>query len=74
LIAENLKRKTWLIFYTHDVRENPSPYGCTPELMEQTVSCAVRSGCRVLTIQEALVVDGVQNGISENRTQQCVTA
>ena len=74
LIAENLKRKTWLIFYTHDVRENPSPYGCTPELMEQTVFCAVRSGCRVLTIREALVEAGVQNGISENRTQQCVTA
>jgi peptidoglycan/xylan/chitin deacetylase (PgdA/CDA1 family) len=25
----------WLIFYTHDVKANPSAYGCTPELFDQ---------------------------------------
>jgi peptidoglycan/xylan/chitin deacetylase (PgdA/CDA1 family) len=74
LIAESLKRRAWLIFYTHDVRDNPSPYGCTPELMERAVSCAVRSGSRVLTIKAALEEAGVRNGISESHTQQCVTA
>src|ERR1700756_2659293 len=33
LIRENVKRKSWLIFYTHDVRLRPSPYGCTPTLL-----------------------------------------
>ena len=32
LIEQNMSRKRWLIFYTHDVREAPSPYGCTPRL------------------------------------------
>ncbi|MDP4023754.1 polysaccharide deacetylase family protein [Methylobacterium sp. NEAU 140] len=32
----------WLIFYTHDVRTNPSPYGCTPEMLDRTIE-AIRS-------------------------------
>jgi peptidoglycan/xylan/chitin deacetylase (PgdA/CDA1 family) len=42
LIAENVRRKSWLIFYTHDITDRPSPYGCTPELLELAVSCAAR--------------------------------
>jgi peptidoglycan/xylan/chitin deacetylase (PgdA/CDA1 family) len=34
LVRENERQKGWLIFYTHDVRRNPSEYGCTPELLE----------------------------------------
>jgi peptidoglycan/xylan/chitin deacetylase (PgdA/CDA1 family) len=63
LIRENTARKSWLIFYTHDVRENPSAYGCTPALFAAAVDCAVRSGgALVLTVQEALTEVGVQNG------------
>jgi peptidoglycan/xylan/chitin deacetylase (PgdA/CDA1 family) len=59
LIRENFEQKSWLIFYTHDVRENPSPYGCTPALFEGAVSCAVGSGCRILTVREVLTEIGV---------------
>jgi peptidoglycan/xylan/chitin deacetylase (PgdA/CDA1 family) len=62
LIAENSRRNTWLIFYTHDVRPNRSRYGCTPELLESVVACAAQSGARVLTIAEALAELGVRNG------------
>jgi len=54
LIQENAKRKSWLIFYTHDVRPNPSEYGCTPELFEFAVSEAARSGCRIITVAQVL--------------------
>jgi peptidoglycan/xylan/chitin deacetylase (PgdA/CDA1 family) len=54
LICENAAQKTWLIFYTHDVRSNPSPYGCTPELLEFALALAVRSGSHVLTVEKAL--------------------
>jgi peptidoglycan/xylan/chitin deacetylase (PgdA/CDA1 family) len=54
LITQNLKQATWLIFYTHDVRPAPSPYGCTPALLEFAVSAALRSGSRILTVQEAV--------------------
>ena len=60
MIAENILRKTWLIFYTHDVQPNPSPYGCTPDLLEAVVEEAVQSGARVLTVQEALAEVEVQ--------------
>jgi len=52
LLDENARRKSWLIFYTHDVQPNPSPYGCTPALLEQIVRAAVRSGARIATIAE----------------------
>jgi peptidoglycan/xylan/chitin deacetylase (PgdA/CDA1 family) len=54
LISQNLKQGTWLIFYTHDVGSNPSPYGCTPALLEFAVSATLRSGCRILTVQQAV--------------------
>jgi peptidoglycan/xylan/chitin deacetylase (PgdA/CDA1 family) len=62
LIAENSRRNAWLIFYTHDVRPNPSRYGCTPELLESVAACAAQSGARVLTIAEALAEAGIRNG------------
>jgi peptidoglycan/xylan/chitin deacetylase (PgdA/CDA1 family) len=62
LILENTKRKNWLIFYTHDVRPKPSPYGCAPELLQMAVSCAVLAGCRILTVREVLAEVRVQNG------------
>ncbi len=54
LIEENVRRRSWLIFFTHDVRQRPSEYGCTPELFESVVSEAAKSGSRILTVGEAL--------------------
>jgi peptidoglycan/xylan/chitin deacetylase (PgdA/CDA1 family) len=54
LISQNLEQGTWLIFYTHDVCPHPSPYGCTPALLEFAVSAARRSGSRILTVQDAV--------------------
>jgi peptidoglycan/xylan/chitin deacetylase (PgdA/CDA1 family) len=74
LILENQKRKSWLIFYTHDVRPEPSPYGCTPALLEAAVACAVLAGCRILTVGEALAEVGVQNGAPKGQVRESVSA
>jgi peptidoglycan/xylan/chitin deacetylase (PgdA/CDA1 family) len=74
LVAENAKRNTWLIFYTHDVRPDPSAFGCTPGLLEAAVSCAARNGCRILTVQQALQEAGVQNGNPEGQVRQAILA
>jgi peptidoglycan/xylan/chitin deacetylase (PgdA/CDA1 family) len=74
LIRENVEKESWLIFYTHDVRPNPSAFGCTPELLEATVSSAVRSACRILTVGEALVEIGVQNGNPKGQSRWYVPA
>ncbi|HTV14878.1 MAG TPA: polysaccharide deacetylase family protein [Acidobacteriaceae bacterium] len=54
LILENERRQGWLIFYTHDVQKSPSPYGCTPEMLQFAVSAAARSGARILTVAEVM--------------------
>jgi peptidoglycan/xylan/chitin deacetylase (PgdA/CDA1 family) len=74
LIAENAKRKTWLIFYTHDVSSNPSPYGCTPARLEAAVYCAAQSGSRILTVREVLSEMGIQNGNPAGHVRQSVPA
>jgi peptidoglycan/xylan/chitin deacetylase (PgdA/CDA1 family) len=74
LILENTKRKSWLIFYTHDVRPEPSAFGCTPALLEAAVSCAVRSGCRILTVRETLAEVDVLNGSLKDQAHDCVPA
>jgi len=58
LISANAARRGWLIFYTHDVRRNPSAFGCTPELFDQIVAFAAESGCRIASIKEALTLFG----------------
>jgi len=44
----------WLIFLTHDVSDEPSPFGVTPEFLEDTVRQASESGAEILTIGAAL--------------------
>lgn len=72
LILHNVRQKGWLIFYTHDIRPEPSPYGCTPALFESVVSFAVRSGCRILTVKEVLGELGVQVPTPGDRTLSTV--
>lgn len=52
LLEQNAVRNSWLIFYTHDVQETPSPWGCTPILFERIVRAASDSGARIVTIRE----------------------
>jgi peptidoglycan/xylan/chitin deacetylase (PgdA/CDA1 family) len=56
LVSANVASRGWLIFYTHDVRRNPSAFGCTPALFDQTVALAAESGCRIASIKEALAI------------------
>ncbi|MBB3944391.1 peptidoglycan/xylan/chitin deacetylase (PgdA/CDA1 family) [Rhizobium skierniewicense] len=44
----------WLIFFTHDISNDPTPYGCTPETFSSLVRHAVSTGCLVLPVRDAL--------------------
>lgn len=46
--------KGWLIFYTHDVQPNPTPWGCTPDYFEAVVREVARRKIKVKTIDNAL--------------------
>lgn len=54
LIEENRAARGWLILATHDVDTTPTSFGCTPEVFEEIVQCAVNSGARILPVVEAL--------------------
>jgi len=46
------ERKAWLILYSHDVREAPSPVGCTPQDMQQLIDAAVALDFDIVTVAE----------------------
>lgn len=54
LIDRNRQVRGWLIFATHDISDNPSPFGCTPQFFRDTVQYAVCSGARILPVAKAL--------------------
>jgi hypothetical protein len=59
IISRNKKSNGWLIFATHDISPQPSPYGCTPEFFEEVVRNSVESGARILPVIGAL--DAIRN-------------
>jgi len=54
ILDENLRRRGWLIFSTHDIGPDPSAYGCSPELFEDIVARAAESGALILPVCEVL--------------------
>jgi len=60
LISSLEQTPRWVTFFTHDVRENPSQFGCTPAEFEQVLDAAQAVNAQVLPIAEALSL--VQGG------------
>jgi hypothetical protein len=54
LIERNAREKGWLIFFTHEVVDDPDEFGCTPSLLEFAIREATSLGCRVLAVNHAL--------------------
>lgn len=50
LIEENEKCCGWLIFYTHDVRKDPSQFGCTPSELQRVLGLAVDTSDCILPV------------------------
>lgn len=43
----------WLIFFTHDVSDDPSPYGCSRRSFEAVADAVARRGLKVLPMKNA---------------------
>jgi peptidoglycan/xylan/chitin deacetylase (PgdA/CDA1 family) len=54
LVLENKEQGRWLIFYSHDVAAQPSPFGCTPQLLEAICSFAASCGAHFMTVAEVM--------------------
>ena len=53
-MAEAVARDAWLILYTHDVRPDPSPWGCTAEALGRLVDEALAADFDIVTVAEGL--------------------
>jgi peptidoglycan/xylan/chitin deacetylase (PgdA/CDA1 family) len=62
-IEENRVQRGWLIFSTHDLSADPTPYGWTPEYFETVVRAAAESGARILPVLSAL--ESLSQGIPD---------
>ena len=54
LVDNATDRGGWLLFYTHDVSTNPSPFGCTPDDIERLASRALDKGAKLLAVREVM--------------------
>jgi len=59
VISATCRAGGWLIFATHDVCEDPTPYGCTPELFDLIVRSTIESSAEILPVSQALAAIGV---------------
>lgn len=43
----------WVTFFSHDVSDHPSPYGCTPDDLARLIDAALVRGFTILPVKEA---------------------
>jgi peptidoglycan/xylan/chitin deacetylase (PgdA/CDA1 family) len=53
MVARNAEAGGWLIFATHDVSDNPTPFGCSVALFERIVRYVVGTGTKILPVHQA---------------------
>jgi peptidoglycan/xylan/chitin deacetylase (PgdA/CDA1 family) len=58
VLRQTRQRNGWLIFYTHDVADEPSAIGCSPRLLRETIEAVEAEEMRCLTVRDALKAIG----------------
>ena len=53
-IDRALAEKAWLILYTHDVRPDPSAWGCTPDALRRLIQRARAGGAEIAPVATVL--------------------
>jgi peptidoglycan/xylan/chitin deacetylase (PgdA/CDA1 family) len=56
IIAETVRRHGWLIFTCHDVDDQPTRFGVSPDLLAFALRTAGEAGCHLVSVREALQV------------------
>jgi peptidoglycan/xylan/chitin deacetylase (PgdA/CDA1 family) len=53
-VQKAVDHRGWLIFVGHDISGRPSPYGCTPQVLENALRLVSTAGIEILTMDAAL--------------------
>ncbi|MFZ6772486.1 polysaccharide deacetylase family protein [Undibacterium sp. SXout7W] len=54
LIRQAAQEGGWLIFYSHEVTEQPGPWGTTPDQLDMALRIARQEHCQILPVQAAI--------------------
>ncbi len=54
VVAQAARRRGWLVLFTHDVSPTPTPYGCTPQVLEHALETLARAEVELMPVAEAL--------------------
>jgi peptidoglycan/xylan/chitin deacetylase (PgdA/CDA1 family) len=54
VVDEAVARRGWVVFFTHDISETPSPYGCTPAMLEHALARLASAGVDMLPVRQAM--------------------
>jgi peptidoglycan/xylan/chitin deacetylase (PgdA/CDA1 family) len=71
LLAETVRNNGWLIFCSHDVAEQPSRFGVTPDLLSFAIATAQAAGCVCTTTARSLsLIQGQQQQLERALSPQ----
>jgi peptidoglycan/xylan/chitin deacetylase (PgdA/CDA1 family) len=53
-VERAIRRKGWIIFFSHDVGDAPSPFGATPKMLDHALGAVRDAGIDILPVKHAL--------------------
>jgi peptidoglycan/xylan/chitin deacetylase (PgdA/CDA1 family) len=53
-VARAVDRTGWLILFTHDVDDAPTPFGCTPQMLEYALAAIAGAGIEMIPVRQAM--------------------
>ncbi|MBN1696506.1 MAG: polysaccharide deacetylase family protein [Spirochaetales bacterium] len=56
MIDKNRVERGWLIFATHDIGDQPTPFGCGAGVFEKIVQYSIESGATILPVVKAVEI------------------
>ena len=54
IVRATVRRNGWLVFFSHDVCDAPTPFGITPKHLDWVLATSIAAGCRVETVERVL--------------------
>lgn len=51
-LAKAIKHNGWIIFFTHDIADDCTDYGSTPEILQETIDAVNAHGIEIVTVRE----------------------
>jgi peptidoglycan/xylan/chitin deacetylase (PgdA/CDA1 family) len=65
-LTDVLSNPGWLVFFTHDVSDDPTFYGCTEDKLRQLIQSAKDGGAQIMTVDAATRALGIVSDSNES--------